>query len=525
MLFAVFWTVAVVSDYINKNPFYEPSFTYFRYLNLSLYLIVIAGTVSLIFLYDQLKKYKSLISNGLGLFLLVTVEIAAITIAFASFTAIDFNVNHLINMLGINFQSILYLLLVTLSAYIYGDYLAKYVKQAIYKIAVGIIIICNLLFLFGVFHFINIYSVLAILIIPILPKIPSIPKILHSTFIARLEFEKISILGTFSLVLIVFFFMLNFIYSQIPFPTGFDSRNFYMNIARLISGNEGLVFGWRPYNWGLLVSTGFTVFGKNEVAVSLSLYGYILALFGMFHLGFKVLKMNINYVLFFMLIVTVTPAIANQQFVEHKTDLALLFFQTVSISLFIEIFGTYKANRLEGIANFSQLILKDIWPQLILLGLFLGFGLSIKLTNMFLVFSLLISVFAIKGDSYKFIGVIAIALAIFLIVRLDDLTGLRRYHLSVGMVILGCLILGTVLLGLSFFKSKQDLIKSLYFVIIIGICSGLPMIPWITKNYIETRSLNPNKLLNGAQTGPDWDIRQIDRDYQNYHRSRTNKKG
>ena len=324
------------------------------------------------------------------------------------------------------------------------------------------------------------------------------------------DLGKLNALGTMSLVFLVFFFMLNFMHSQTPFPTGFDSRNFYMNIAKLVSSNEGLIYGWRPYNWGLLMSTGYTLFSENSISISISMYGFILSVFAAFHLGRNVLKLNVNNVLFALLLITVTPAIANQQFIEHKTDMALLFFQIISLSLFLEIFGTAKVQQDDDYLK----NVKQVSIPLIVLGLFLGFGLTIKMTNMFLVFAIVIGMYSMSKHPSMLAGILSFALALFLLAKLDDLTGLRKYHLSVNYVILGLIIIGSVLLAVSFARSRIPLLRTTRFAFILGFFALIPLLPWMIKNHIETDSYNPVKLLNGAQAGPAWDMRQMDRNYR-----------
>lgn len=517
VLFILIWSFVIIADYINKHPLYEFSFEYFRYTNLLLYIFVISGFTSAIFLYPGLKPYKNWISNGAGLIILVMVVIGAISISFSGFAEIDFNINHLINVISINLASIGYLLLLTLSSFCIGAIILKNRLSAIYLIGVGLIVICNMLFVFGVFSFINKYTVLALLIIPILINYKKVPGILNKTIFKAYDLGQVNLLGTVSIVFILFFFMLNFMHSQTPFPTGFDSRNFYMNIAKLVSSNEGLIFGWRPYNWGLLISTGYTLFNENSIAISISMYGYLLCAFAIFYLGKKVLNLNVNYILFAILLVTVTPAIANQLFIEHKTDLALMFFQVISLSLFLELFGTTKITDDDDYLK----NVKQISIPLIVLGLFLGFGLTIKMTNMFLVFAIIIGMFSMSKRPTMLAGVLALALALFLMAKLDDLTGLRKYHLSVNYVILGLTVIGSILLAISFARSRVPLLRTIRFAIIMGCFALIPLLPWMIKNHIETESFNPVKLLNGAQSGPEWNIRQIDR---NYRQSKGRKK-
>ena len=143
------------------------------------------------------------------------------------------------------------------------------------------------------------------------------------------------------------------------------------------------------------------------------------------------------------------------------------------------------------------------------------------MTNMFLVFAIIIGMFSMSKRPTMLAGVLALALALFLMAKLDDLTGLRKYHLSVNYVILGLTVIGSMLLAISFARSRVPLLRTIRFSIIMGCFALIPLLPWMIKNHIETESFNPVKLLNGAQSGPEWNIRQIDR---NYRQSKGRKK-
>ena len=187
-----------------------------------------------------------------------------------------------------------------------------------------------------------------------------------------------------------------------------------------------------------------------------------------------------------------------------------MFFQLISLSLFMELFGFTKitagSNYLEGVKNISI--------PLVVLGIFLGFGLTIKMTNMFLVFALIIGMFSLTKSRILLCGVLCLALSIFLLARLDDLTGLRKYHLSANWVLIGLVVIGVCCLAFSLAKNRVALLRTCGFSVILGCFALLPLLPWMVKNHIETDSYSPVKLLNGASAGPSWDIREIDRNYR-----------
>ena len=270
------------------------------------------------------------------------------------------------------------------------------------------------------------------------------------------------------------------------------------------------IYGFRPYNWSLLISTGYVLFESNPVALSISFYGYILSLFAMYHLGSKTLKLNPNIILFVMLLFTVSPAITNQLHIELKTDLGLLFFQLMTLSLFLQYISKHSDE------ENAKVLFLNFNSKLLFIGALVGFGLGIKMTNLFLLFALIICLFWIKSKSIiSTLGVVSLTMALFILVRLDDLSGVRIYHLGLNYLMGACAILGVLLLGRGLLNDRVAIVNSVKNVFVIGMVAGLVLLPWLVKNYNETKSLHPQVLLNGATMGPDINFQLLHRNYIN----------
>ena len=326
----------------------------------------------------------------------------------------------------------------------------------------------------------------------------------------------LNIVGLFCISILILYLAMNFTYNQSPFPIGFDSRNFYMNISKQVALKEGLIYGFRPYNWAILMSMGFVIFKSTAVGLSLSFYGYILSLFAIFHLGARRLKINPNHVLLAMLVLTASPAITNQLYVELKTDFGLLFFQILTVSFFLSFVSSDRCKAYMRSTQIEKAKLKALSPYLIILGLFVGFGLGIKMTNMFLLFSIIICLFWLfNDDKILTSGVILLTLALFMIVRLDDLSGVRLYHLGLNSILMVLLGSGVVAMGYSLYRNRNAVFKPFVLVCCIGLISMTTMSPWLIKNFNETRSLSPKTLLNGAPAGPDININTLHNNYIN----------
>jgi len=500
ILFSVIWIFAISVDYINKHPFYSFAYEYFRYANLSLFVIVFTSILSYI-----ISKYpiaKRIAFTWPFLLLVFLVFQIALCISYSTYMTV-----------AIGALSIL-----SLSAFLYGDLIKiKSVKAVVYKIGLGLIILSFLVYIAAALGLYSFWTAVLILALPFVLSFRAIPDLLKSLLVREHKIKGINYLGLFSISLILLFLGLNFAYSQSPFPIGFDSRNFYMNIARQVSMSEALIYGYRPYSWALIMSLGYTVFNSSAVAVSISFYGYILALFVMYRLATKGIKLGVNKSLFAMLILTVSPAITNQLYIEHKTDLGLLFFQLLAVLYFVSIFKMKSFAKVWKSKEYIVKELKSQWPKLLVLGLFLGFGLSIKMTNLFLVFSLFLCLIWLVGESFKLvIGSFLLTITIFYFAGLDDLSGLQKYHLGLSSIILVAFLVGIGLIVYSFIKSRIKTINSIVLVGLIGLFSLVPLAPWLVKNIIETGSLRPSSILNGAKPGPNLDFKTIDENYKNY---------
>lgn len=516
VLFAITWIFIIGVDYVNKHPWYPLSIEYFKYPKLALFVGTFSALISLS--YNKVGFLKRILSTGPAIFFLFLTFLLAIGLGFGKYAlGAEPSVAEIGNFLMINLRSLLFLLGISVSAHQYGSlFKFKILDHPIYRVAIGLIIIGLLLFGIAALRFLNPIGILIVLLLPLVLGYKSLITTAKGLTIKSWDLKGLNVFGGICLSLLTFYIALNFAYDQAPFPIGFDTRNFYMNISQQLAQNEGLIYGYRPYNWALIISMGFSLFESSPVPLSISLYGYILALFAMFHLGTRGFKVSPNKVLFAMLLFTVTPAVTNQLFIELKTDMGLFFFQLVAIALFLRYVGS--KTFISFISKDPEAVFtkKSLYGPMVLLGLMVGFGLGIKMTNMFLLFSMIICLFWILNENYLLTAaVILLTMALFILVRLDDLSGVRNYHLGLDKLFLVLAGVGVLMLGFSFFKLGRKLVPTVMLVAVMGVSSILPLSPWLVKNFNETRSLNPKNLLNGATPGPGLNFDVVNRNYIN----------
>ena len=516
LIFSIIWVVIVGLDYINKHPLYEFSYLYFRFYRLTLFFLGFSSLVA--FFSKKSTAFRKYYFTGVGLAVTLIIFLSSLAISFSAYVAdVDFGLGHLVNFLWGNIKSLLFLAALSLSAYCYGDILKiRFIKHPIYKIALGLIVIVNLILFVASIKYYNFYSALCILILPVVINFRQLPQLFYAITFRPVKEIPSGYLGIISLLGVMFFLCINFAHTHSPFPVGFDSRNFYMNVARQVSLKEGLIFGHRPYNWSLIISLGYSIFKSSAIAVSISFYGFILSCFAIYQLGKKALGIKNDYVLFVLLLITITPAISNQLYIELKTDMGLLFYQTISILYLIKLFKSKGFNKFLKMDSVVKFRMKGNLLKVCLLGLFLGFGLSIKMTNMFLVFAIVVCIYWLFSESNKVIlSVVSLTSLVFIIAGLDNLTGLNEYHLGMTTlkVVLVLIFLITLILVLLRGRKVQALNATIV-AIWLGVFSIVPLSPWIIKNYSDTKSLNPAVLLNGAFVGPDINLNTIDQNYR-----------
>ena len=502
LVFAI-WIFILSIDYYNKHPQYYYALKFFRYPNISI-AVVFSAFLASILLKFRLTWFNKLAKN-------ITILISIIFFVFIlglSFTKYsgqtDIVGKELLQYLYTVSKSIFGLIFLTISAYLYGYLPFRLTKiDSIVRIGLGLAIISFLIFLLCFLNVYTLVSALALLCLPYVVGITVWPKIVFRFFTESYNVSPLNVLGLCSSVIVLFYLTMNFVYIQAPFPVGFDSRNFYMNIARLVSINESLVFGYKPYNWALIISLGYKVFDSSAVALSLSFYGYLLSFYAYIKLGTKYLKLDLNVILFLGLLITVSPAITNQLYVELKTDFGLLFFQIIAIILFCQLI---KNLRVSNIEKFKSSIIQSK-AFVILLGVILGFGIGIKLTNIFLIFSLLLAFVWIVSRNILFvIGCSLATIALFILAGMDDMSGLSQYHDNLLVFAILLMVVGIGMIIKFAFQEYKTALMSLLFASSLGLVTMLSLSPWLLKNAIETNSLNPSVVLNGAYPGPGYNL-------------------
>lgn len=516
IVFSIFWVLVVGLDYFNKHPNYIESIKYFAYPKL---LIFIVSTILIIIWHYRYDKVmiKKLPVNGLSITLLTFFFSIAVLFAHKdySFTPTTFSqafygAKWTWEVVLITF--IIVMVLKSIGQYTFRLFLAKHIEQnPILEIALGIMLFVFVIFILGMFKLLSPNSVLATLFVFALLNLFDLVKSFKQFFFRPIDISEYTTLGIFAFCFLLFYLILNFQSSIGPFPSGFDSRNFYVNISKLMAESGSLVVGFQPYNWSIFMGIGFLLFNKVELALSISYLGVILVLFSSFQLAKNILKIDVNWILVILALFVSTPAIMNQMTVELKVDFGMLFYQ------FLTLYYTIKLLRIVDQFDFKNGLsknIKTVIPSIILIGVLSGFALGIKMINMFMVFAILILFWWDFKNKVAVFGILCFAISAFLFAGIDTISGLNKYHLSANYIKYGLGILSLIALTFSFIRYRKMTTTRLIITTIYLFFTGIMIAPWMVKNYSESTSLSARTLLMGKEPGPNISVNQMIKRYE-----------
>jgi hypothetical protein len=194
-------------------------------------------------------------------------------------------------------------------------------------------------------------------------------------------------------------------------------------------------------------------------------------------------------------------------FTEIKGDFGMLLIQIASILVFFQWYTKVKS---DNTSSHYKLI--------ILLGLLCGFGMGIKLINMFLVFIMISLIWWDEENIYGLASILLISVSVLIFAGIDELSGLQVYHKSIGITVVVSVALGLGLMVYGFIKQRQKTIRNLMYSTCFGVALLFMFSPWIVKNFSESDSLSMKTLILGNAPGPGVGNFQLIR--QNYEKSK-----
>ena len=492
--------VFVFVGYLNMHNNHLDAFSNFKVFSFLLFAQISGIIFFTMVQFINIAKIKSLFYSPLTLILLCTITSLSVLYAFDEFIRKSLSLGEAFKLSIKNVSILCFLSLIYLIAKVLGTKVVvnNLKRENSTTSSIGICLLIAIFFLVSIFNALNIYSVLLSLIVVLLIRYKQVLPSLK-TFIKPIQdHQNINYWGFIVFYLLLIALTINFLSIQSPYPYGFDARNYYMNSTQLIAQSQVLIEGFQPYNWQLLMSLGFILFDSHEVAISISFFAFILCLIAINDFTKDIFKLDINYRLLIMLLITVTPAFYNQLSIDVKIDFALLFYQIVIVHLFVKLCQAKEWD----------------WKMIVIFALLNGFALGIKFTHLYLMASMIIVYWGVKGGVVGLISGASIGVGVFLIAKIDEVGGLRQYHLGVGYQQWIVLAIGVGLCVFLAVSEREKWLKLMRFSVLFGAIAIIPMLPWMGKNYVETKSLSPKTLLMGTAPGYKMNLNGFIKNYE-----------
>lgn len=483
ILFSSLWIIFVLLDYLNKHPNHILSFEYYRFGNYTLALgALLAGTTALYYFVDKSRKF---LASGIFILLLFMLNILMLCISNSKFIPTNADSSNYIFAVGRSIGFLLMTVLIFVGMHALGSIVFRYlVKEKrmhtpLLKIVIGCSICITYMILLGALGLLSPFILWPLLLIPIGVNYKDTFQFVKDLFLKPFfEPDRKNTIAYVLFFVLIAFMTINIFSAQSPFPFGFDSRNFYVNISKLVGESGALARGFPPYAWSLFMSLGYLLINSPEVTHSLSYSACILAILYVYRLCRTYFNFSAFEALLIMVIFVVTPAVFNQLYAELKIDFGLLFFQLAVLDL---IFMYIKRREKVNAKELSTV--KDIWKwekgtaMIVMIGLVSGYAISIKFTHLFFLFAVIIGFWTYFSGIRGFLCSFFLCFGFVLVLRLDDISGLRYYHLGASTFSYILLLVGLVLMFLIFQKDKSGLFRSLRVSSIIAVLSIIGIFP------------------------------------------------
>jgi len=289
-------------------------------------------------------------------------------------------------------------------------------------------------------------------------------------------------------------FATTFVHLIRPIPIGWDDISLYMNLPKLLYEHGALVSGLGSYNWGLIMSLGFTVFKTPFVAMLFSAFGGVLALWSLHHVtrSFESEETKSVIPLLLTTVLAVSPFFLFQFGEDMKVDLILLFFGGL---VFVLIKEWWHQPMKEVSLRFP-----------IMIGIFLGILLGIKFTTLIFAFFVFFIMLFRAGGRLLAISGTAIFLLLLLVGNVFAFSGIViSPEVQQGLyVVCGIIILGSFAIACMY---KKIVWKYFVHTLIAAIVSIAVFAPWLlfqAHSFVSRGESIPNfqAVLMGRPDSP-----------------------
>lgn len=255
-------------------------------------------------------------------------------------------------------------------------------------------------------------------------------------------------------------------------------------------------------------SKGFT--GGIEVLFSLTTIGIIIWQIIVFALDFKNFKTSLQKIKkaplivgLFLIVALLTVFLTNTGFLINKINSLMTILQNSfqgSVGKIVLISGGLIFALTSFWALFKKVSFLEVLRQykfLFLAAIFIGLAVGTKLTTIYLIFAILILLayyfWGFRGALVLFFGEIFALTFVPYGIILNYF--FESSHLQQALIFMA-LALAIIFLLLTIWKFRGAFLRKSAVLILFLIFIALPVLPWMTKNTIETYASNPNPRLS-----------------------------
>ena len=511
LVFLIMWALVLFLDYWQKHPVYYFAIQHFRFWGLGIFLLLATGGAAWLAHVIANRKKPLWYINGLSV-LLLFLALGTICTGFAYNQTVQgktFGAGHALHVFVQLAGTALALAMIVTAAYTLGDLVNKRLKinakgtdETVLAFATGIMCIVLVMFLIGAVSLLYSFVLFPLFALLFLFGRKAAFRFLKISLWLPYPTDKhLHWAGGAGFFLLLVLMAVNFTSVNVPMPAGFDSLTLYANLPALIGQHHGLVEGFQPYNWSLLMSLGHILFDSVKINLALSWLGGTLALYALYALCRNWLRMNVNHTLWVLLVFALMPAFHIQASAELKVDLGLLFIYLSILLVLLAYFTKTKTGA------------EDLRPELVLMGLLSGFALGTKLTTVYFALALVCGAWYLLHGSRGFFAAFLASLFLVFLFKIDEFGGLRQYHIGVENMQWGLLAGALLLLAGIFIENRERMATSFRHTLLYGAFAALPFLPWMAKNYVDSGSLSPQVLLNGIQPSPDIHLQKLEKGF------------
>ena len=404
-------------------------------------------------------------------------------------------------------KSLLYqveLMLIVAASFSAGNLVLKPIKNHFHSnsfklisIALGFSIIGLFAFLQGMIfsHFISHFLMMALLIILIGVQWRAVLELLKSAFLGSLTLKKVNFYQVLPIFVLLLFLSASWIDAIKLVPVGYDGLNLYGNLARNIGASGNFPSGIQPYNWSIIMSLGWTLFGSSTLGYLLSYLPGWLALATTYRLARIWLPVTKSWMV--TALMAIVPMFVFHMGSTEKIDLGFLFIQLAILLLILESWKNSNDK-----ADFITFFKKEIKTEYFILaaaGWLAGYAFGIKLTAFLFIFSLLTLLIYKKGNHITFMCGAFMGIGVLYFLNIQTLANAPNGSLPVKLLSLAFMI-GALFVYFLFHKKNgvQNAFRIARPIGVFLMFTFLSFSPWLIRNAITADSFSVESLISGT---------------------------